>query len=263
MPQNLILDPAYLSHIILSVGGLGTAAFALVDSLKLVLPNGGISNSGFHFVSEGLKPLLATGESAWSSAAGAINAVDSKPQADDASIVGLNSSIKTLQSNFINGMALTNQKAIAKSLVKLNLTQETADFFARKAGMSAPIAGALKTAAEKMQTAAQVAMSPAELDAVGRLDLALSTLLDQCYQRADQRYRNSCKFAAVVMALLLAVLGAWSLQPDAQTFHKFFFSGLGLQAVAVGLLACPLAPIAKDLESTVQSAGAVLQSFRK
>jgi hypothetical protein len=78
----------------------------------------------------------------------------------------------------------------------------------------------------------------------------LSALLDQAYQRGDQRYRNSAKVAAVVASLSLAWLGVWAGQLEPKL------------AIIAGLLATPLAPVAKDLASAIQAA-AKLAQFRK
>ena len=46
-----------LGTIVTAIGGLGTAAFGLVDATKIG-SNGGISNAGFAFIQDAVRKLL-------------------------------------------------------------------------------------------------------------------------------------------------------------------------------------------------------------
>jgi hypothetical protein len=45
------------------------------------------------------------------------------------------------------------------------------------------------------------------MDVFGRFDAALTFILDEAYQRADQKYRNKTKVAAGIIAVILALIG--------------------------------------------------------
>ena len=96
-----------ISTIIAAVGAVGTAAFGLVDALK-ALPGGGISRAGFKFIRQTILKLAPE-----------VAALDGTGLSRD-------SILYTLQSQWINGTATADQINIAKSLIKLRLTPETA-----------------------------------------------------------------------------------------------------------------------------------------
>ena len=116
--------------------------------------------------------------------------------------------LATLRSNWLNGMALSDQKSVAKALIKLNLNAYAAGRMATATGVDDKTLASIAT---KLSTGQ--ALTPEETDAYGRFDLLLSAVLDQGYQRGDQRYRNSSKLLAVPVAVGLAVLGAWAISP--------------------------------------------------
>lgn len=224
-----------LSKIVLSIGGLGTAAYGVVDTTKGV--GGGISNRGFGDIKKVVTSLIPR------SGAG-----------DKEAAISLDSSLRTLRANWLNGMALGDQKSVAKALIKLNLTPGNAHPMAEATGVDK---GILASIAAKLGTNA--ALTQTETDVYGRFDLLLSALLDQGYQRADQRYRNSAKLLAVVVAIILALAGGRIVVGQA-----FFSSGSEVcRALLAGLLATPLAPIAKDLSSAIQAGAKVAQSWNK
>jgi hypothetical protein len=221
-----------LPKIILAIGSLGTAAYGVVDVSKAF--GGGVSNRGFG----DMKKI--------------ISAFVPSSSAERTSALSLQSVLATLRANWLNGMALADQKSIAKALIKLNLTESTAAGMAKAAGVDEAL---LTSVAKKLATGDPLVTT--ETDVYGRFDLLLSAALDQGYQRADQRYRNSAKLLAVPVAVLLAVLGAWALDGDRLSALEFW------KAVAGGLLATPLAPVAKDLASAVQSATQLAQAWGK
>src|SRR6266404_4137178 len=89
----------YPGTIIMALGALGTAAFAVVDASKAFLPKGGMSNVGFGSLRGAYNTLFS---------AGAVTGV-------------LSHDLATLHGNWINGRPMADQQAIAKSLVKLRL----------------------------------------------------------------------------------------------------------------------------------------------
>ncbi len=169
-----------LPTLIAAVGALGTAAFGLVDAFK-ALPGGGISRAGFKFIRQTMLKLV--------------------PEVPSLDGTGLSrdSVLYTLQSQWINGTAAGDQLNIAKSLIKLRLTPATAAALASATGVDA---GVLSQIAAKIQSG--TALTTPESDVYGRFDLLLTTLLDQAYQRAEQRYRNIAKFAAIPISVALA-----------------------------------------------------------
>jgi hypothetical protein len=226
-----MLDPAigtlYLSKVVLAIGGLGTASYGVVDATKGF--GGGISNRGFGDIKKVISRLIP-------------------PASGDAvSALALPSSLATLRANWINGMAMADQKTIAKALIKLNLNPATASKMATAAGVDENL---LTSVAQKLSTGESLTQQ--ETDVYGRFDLLLSSLLDQAYQRGDQRYRNSAKLAAVFVSVALAWWSTWFL------YDKVEFA----LATVAGLLATPLAPVAKDLSSAIQ-AGSKLAQFWK
>jgi hypothetical protein len=217
-----------VGNIVLSIGALGTASFGLVDATK-AMGSGGISNCGFNFVKAAVHPFD-----------------------DEQATIASPKIVTTLHSNWINGSPLSDQKAIAKSLIKLRFSKANARRFAAATGGDP---GLLENVADKI--ARTQAMSPAESDAYGRFDLTLTAMLDEAYNRADQKYRNMAKVTASAFAIVLAIVGLFAINPEGATLRDFSLAFL------CGVLATPLAPIAKDVASALQAGVKVAQAIKK
>src|SRR5260221_3265111 len=156
--------------------------------------------------------------------------------------------IETLKANWFIGTDLAGQKAIAKSLIKLNLSAANAAGFANATGVDAPI---LAQVASSIVNG--TALTSAQSDVNARFDMILTALLDETYQRADNIYRNWTRAIAGVVAVVLAVVVGQTFNPPANW----------VQSVIVGLLATPLAPIAKDLSSALATAVNAMQALNR
>ncbi len=205
-----------IPDIIAAVGALGTAAYGLVDASKFAY--GGMSNPGFGYIKKAVEPLLG--------AAGGY---------------GPSQIIATLKANWLNGMAKADQKAAAKSLIRLGLTSGNAALLAKATGVDEK---ALSAAAQSVTNGTP--LTTQDLNVLGRFDAVVSAILDLGYERADQLYRNAAKAAAALVAVVLAVAGSWLL-------------GRGgtedlIVAILIGLVSTPLAPVAKDLSTALTAA---------
>jgi hypothetical protein len=223
-----------LTNMILAVGALGTAAYGLVDATKAAW--GGVSNAGFVYIRRVIEQLVPR------------DSAKTEPL-----LLGSDALLTQLKASWVNGVPLADQRTIAKTLIKLRLNPDNAKAFAEKLGVDGNV---LTTVATKMSTGK--ALESTEPDVFGRFDLILTTALDQAYQRADQRYRNWCKLVAIPIALLLAIVGGWTLQPAGH-----FCMAILVKSVIAGLLATPLAPVAKDLASAVQAGAKAVQAIKK
>lgn len=217
-----------VGHIIAAVAALGTASMGFVDALKAF--DGGPSNFGFATIKRTLAPFLPK------QANGAFN---------EANL------IETLRSNWLNGVAKADQKAKAKALIHLGLTAGNAVALAQAAGIDEKtLASVANKVAGRVQ--GNTTLTPAEVNALGQFDAILSAILDEAYERADQQYRNGTKILAMVFAVVFGVAGSCLINGV-----NWQVAGLG---VLVGLVAVPLAPVAKDLVSSLQAAVTVLQA---
>ena len=178
------------------------------------LPNGGISHIGFRCIRAALQPVNA-----------ALTAMSVADPFD------------TLHANWINGVPEDEQKAIAKSLIHLGLTPASAPTLADQLGVDK---AALASAATNIQNGTP--LSQQDLNVLGRFDTVVGAIIDAGYERGDQLYRNAAKLAAMVIAIILAV---WAGQ---------LFGFDVWKAALVGVVSTPLAPIAKDLASSIQAA---------
>lgn len=231
-------------NLIAAIGGLGTAAMGLVDASKAFW--GGPSNFGFKFIAQTINRFLppATGG----------------PTAFDGADI-----LRTLKANWLNGVAVADQKAKAKALVHLQLSKGAAPALAALTGVDAAM---LTSVAAKASAGGQVTTE--ELTVLGQFDVVLSAALDEAYERADQKYRNAAKLLAVIVATLLAVFGGWLIFADAAagaqgdgSLARYAGSWQFWGAVLVGVGAAPVAPIVKDLASSLQAAVAAVGAARR
>ncbi len=222
-----------LPDVIMSVGGLGTAAFGLLEAIKPVFPV--INQIGFGGIS-------ATVSSLTPNEAGGGAPINALPRAKV---------LDSLLANWVNGTDLGNQKAIAKSLIKLHLSGGNAAALAAVTNVDSTL---LTQAAGSM--AAGTALTQLQNDAYSRFDLIVTAMLDEVYQHADQFYRNWMRALAAVIAVVLAVAGGYVVESGFQN------SGQLLAAVLVGLLATPLAPIAKDVSTALSTAVNTMQLLK-
>src|ERR1700750_772243 len=84
-----------------AIGALGTAAFGLVDITKFF--GGGVSRLGFGYVRAAVMPYIGVA-------------------AQQGTALGTGRVIEPLRANWMNGMAKPDQKAAARSLIRLMLT---------------------------------------------------------------------------------------------------------------------------------------------
>lgn len=216
-----------LIAIITAIGALGAAAFSLVDATKAFW--GGVSNFGL----PGLNRIVGRFSAALDLALGK----DEKGKAEWRRVV---------RSHWINGRPREEQKAIVKSLIRLGLAPQTAAALAKAGHVSADALAAVAKKLEQGNTLTEM-----DLNVLGRLDASVDAQLDAAFNRADQLYRNVSRAFAALFSIGLTFLATWALGWDRW----------GL-ALVVGILAVPLAPIAKDLASSLQAAAAAMRAAK-
>jgi len=218
-----------------AAAGLGTAAMGVVDSSKAFF--GGPSNFGFGHITAALDPFIA----------GAGTAAFGRAEI-----------LRTLKANWLNGVAKPDQKAAAKSLIHLGLTQGNARALATAAGVDP---AQLASLAQK--TATGGSPTPEEINVLGQFDAVLSAVLDAAYERGDQKYRNASKLLAMLVSTILGVLGGWIVYGREADIAGYFGSWYFCLALVVGLSGTPLAPIAKDLATSLQNAVSAVRVVRR
>jgi len=223
-----------LPQIVAAISGLGTAAFGLVDASKVL--GGGPNRIGFG----GIRTAVTALTPAQQAPAGPSNSLTQQKILD------------TLMANWFNGVDLGGQKSIAKSLIKLNLRPSNATALAQATGVNGAI---LTSVAGKISTGAT--LDQAESDLYARFDMILTALLDEAYQRGDHDFRNGTRALAMVVAVILAVTAGIVVHTgNAWTTDM-------VECFLVGLLATPVAPIAKDLSTALATAVNTMQLVKK
>ncbi|HZQ12153.1 MAG TPA: hypothetical protein VFB31_05020, partial [Pseudolabrys sp.] len=170
---------------------------------------------------------------------------------------------QTLRANWLNGVAKADQKAAAKSLIHLALSPGNATKLAAAVGIDAKT---LDAVAKKIDKGTDLAKS--DIDVLGRFDALVSAILDAAYERADQQYRNTAKLLAAVVAMVLSGFGGYFVDaaaksPAALAPFDYMASKEFLVALVIGAIATPLAPIAKDLSSSLQAAVKAIGSVKR
>jgi hypothetical protein len=221
-----------LSQIVTAIGGLGTAAFGLVDSTKPFF--GGVNRIGFGRIAAAVTKLT--------------------PGAPAAGLTQ-GKILDTLKANWYNGTDLSSQKSIAKTLIKQGLNAANAADLAKVAGVDATV---LQSVATKIASGTPLAAN--ESDVYSRLDFILTALLDEVYQASDQAYTNGTRVVASFFAVALSIAGGWTLHSGPPRY--LWSHDMGLAFIA-GLLATPLAPIAKNLSSALATAVSTMQTIKK
>lgn len=216
-----------ISDAITATAAIGPAAFAMVDAAKAFW--GGPSNFGFGFIKECLQPFQAA------------LAIGQAPQGQKNVAF-----LEILRANWLNGVPLAEQKAKTKSLIHLGLTPAAAPGLAAATGLNPT---ALTALAQKI--ADGVELTPTDVSLFGRFDTVVAAQIDTGFERADQRYRNAAKAIAAVVAAVMGVAGAAQLGASP------------LDGLLVGLAATPLAPVAKDLSSTLAAAVTAVSSVKR
>jgi hypothetical protein len=212
-----------IGQTIAAVAALGTAAYGLVDASKAF--RGGISNVGYGFLKSALAPFGP-----------ALKLVDVDTDA-------------VAKANWLNGMDKAEQKTILKGLIRLGLTGKTApDLFNAVPNVES---AKLVKIADKMN--AGTVLDDTEITLLGRFEAVVDARLDAAFERAEQKFRNVSRVAAALIAIILAEIGAYLVMDK--------FEGPEMvQALLVGLVATPLAPVAKDLTSAISTAVTIFKA---
>jgi hypothetical protein len=220
-----------LVNLVTAVGALGGASMGLVDTTKLF--GGGPSNFGFDHIERALAPFLDA-------------------LASSSAPFGKHAILRTLRGDWLNGAAKADQKAKAKSLIQLSLSQVNATALANVAAVDP---GALQSAVQKK--ARGEAAAPDETRTLGQFEAVLTAVIDGAYEHGDQKYRNATKGLAMVTSVVLSEIGGlvvWG--PNIDPANLCFF-------LLAGLVATPLAPVAKDVASALQTAGTAASALKK
>jgi hypothetical protein len=234
-PASVLANSA---GIVVAIGALGTASFGLVDASKVF--GGGASNFGYGHIKRALAPFseaLKNAEHDWA---------------------------LTIRANWINGMPKEDQKAAAKSLIRLGLTSKNVGKMAQAGHVDET---SLVKVVEKVEQGADLATNDVQL--FGRFNAAIDAAMDAGFERADQEYRNACRFIAGAVSVLLAIStgaiirSSSTLAGNPTPIAHYPFSADFFAAVLVGLVAVPIAPVAKDLASSIQAAANAVQSVRQ
>ncbi len=168
---------------------------------------------------------------------------------------GKHAILRTLKADWLNGVAKDDQKAKAKSLIQLSLSHVDA---AALANVAAVDPGELQSAVQKKVSGQDAA--PEEASALKQFDAVLTAVIDTAYERGEQEYRNAAKFLAMVTSVVLGGMGGLIVF-GANLTDRTNLTDLAFCLLA-GLVATPLAPVAKDLASALRTAVAAASALK-
>jgi hypothetical protein len=232
-----------------AVGAFGTAAFGIVESAGKAFCFSWLTRSGrFHtlglpYAGFGLVKRMV------------------RPLAPALRIAYGNDYLEIIGQQYYAGRASGSAPDTIRQGVRLGLPFMGADDAANLIkgvwhmpdAQSKALAQALQASGAPSPTPQQTGGGPIDptLALAGRFATALDARINAAFVMADQRYQTSAKTAAGFAAVALA-LG--------------FNLGLGspfpmLEALGLGLLAVPLAPVAKDLSTSLQNALTAFKSI--
>jgi hypothetical protein len=242
----------YLGTVALATGGLGAAAYGVVDGLKLVP---WVDLAGFErlFVSRktkggrfwptqqrvGLDPLLSALQAAY----GSYTVELLKAQYRNGRSKG--ELPRTLRQGVRIGfgvLPLDNIIQVACALgIDKQAAQQAAEALITARNQRPPAAG-------EMPPAAPVSVSSEERSAIARLETTIDARIDAALVLAEVQYVTQTKVIATIVALVIA-FGVGTFL-DAKPVVSFM----------IGLAAVPLAPVAKDLATALQEAVRALKT---
>ncbi len=129
---------------------------------------------------------------------------------------------------------------------RIGLTPDTAEELAKSVGVIDP--KDLIAVAEAIRAGED--LNEEQVGVLGRYELALDARIDAATAMASYQYANSMRVAASVVAVVIALAVAPLVGAN------------WLTALVVGVAAVPIAPIAKDLATAIQSASAAMSRKR-
>jgi hypothetical protein len=228
----------------LAVGALGTAAYGIVDGMKFC---SWIDLGGFERLFSGggkaggrmwpikhkanLDPLLPALKTAYG--ADAMELLKSQYRSGRSK----GDLPRTLRQGVRIGFSMMESEKIVYAAVGLGLTKGVATLAADtiKRGLEQPLA----SGEEAKQEAAVIAE---QRSALARLETAIDARIDADLAMADVEYVTQAKIWAMIVSIGIAIWVGWLLN---QSWAASF---------VVGITAVPLAPVAKDLATALQSA---------
>jgi hypothetical protein len=159
-------------------------------------------------------------------------------------------------------MAKDAQIAAARELINLNLNNATAAGYAARTHLDA---AALTAAADAMNAGQE--LTPAQVNILARFNSVLGAILDTAYERAEQAYKNKARGLAALIAILLSLAGGALIYrteyPTESVATYLALSNDMMLALLIGLVATPVAPIAKDLSGALSTAVHALSRARR
>jgi len=260
-----------LGAAVAGVGALGVAAFGIVESLGKAFaftvwlgPRRGLAHWGLPYVGLGavkkmalpLRPALkcAYGEGAAEIIAQQYRSSRGAGEAPDTIRQGVRLGLPYLAPATAAGLIAAVWDMEAEHAVALARALQAS-------GASSPAGGGVSAG-----PASAGAIDPVQALA-GRFATALDARVNAAFQLADERYETVAKTAAGVVAVLLAAVFNWGLADHGDKACGAVGCGLwhGVYqwpvALAIGLVAVPLAPVAKDLSTSLQNALTAFKSI--
>lgn len=259
--------------VILATSAVGTAASALVDASRGMLPSGGVSACGYKHIKavyQALEPALsvALGRS-WEPVLRGywLNGTPHEQQINTVIAMvrlGLNDdNLQALLDRLLNTSAPGVKLAAASETVGTPVevaSLKDAVRLIKNPPVPPSLAADGPVALEALEpevTRAEALRTQQAFDALGRFDALVRARLEAAFELADHDYRAKARLSAAMVSVVLALTcGAAFAYADGTVNDTVVFAG----AAILGLLAVPLAPIAKDLTSALRAASDALKT---
>lgn len=258
-----------LGTLFAAAGALGVAAYGVVDGLKGVIP--GIHEAGFKRIENALTPIRPLLDAAYGGAAGTDVILRSAYVGKDGDAVIRNAVGAGLRTGLVT---------LSKHELKSFLESAPAGFPMLKG--AAPEAAGAEAIAEELirrakddedddQSGDVGTISAADL-LLTRLEMAIQSRLEAALRAADHDQANAARLCASAVAVVVGATVSFLHPSWRQADLPLFQAGLlSLTAqfvlyklaagVAIGVLAVPIAPIAKDLSKAVTQASKAVASL--
>lgn len=246
MPIDATQLSAYLGTVTLATGGLGAAAYGVVDGLKLIpwidlagferLFGSRSTNGGRRWPMvqrAGLDPLLPTLQTAYGADAVELLKAQYRSGRSKGDLP------KTLRQGVRIGFGVLSQEEITRAARALGVDEQAAQ---QAAAALITARNQRPPAAGEIPPNAPTSVSGEERSALARLETAIDARIDAALVLAEVQYVTQTKVLATIVALAIA-FGVGS-----------FLEAKPLVSLIIGLAAVPLAPVAKDLATALQEA---------